>query len=212
MRKAKSDLLKKCQECMVNPVADIVENFSLEKSKTFYEKYSEQWNNWNYKQNPVDKTERIEFPFTTLSELSIVAIEAHNLFVNMEKADFIRGLNWRLYGHNVIVWWHRLKTFDEWLHDGLKDALTMHYKDPEQGVRKILEKERWGWLYWNVDIHLWLEWEIDDEAMKRMGRYEPNQKLEDRDVEKDIEEAINILEWGSNKREGDVTVLTLKVK
>lgn len=43
--KVKSDLLKKCQECMVNPIADILENFSLEKSKFHYEKYAKQWDN-----------------------------------------------------------------------------------------------------------------------------------------------------------------------
>lgn len=207
--KVKSDLLKKCQECMVNPIADILENFSLEKSKFHYEKYAKQWDNWGYQQNPADKVERVTFPYGSLNDLSIVAIEAQNLYVNMKKADFIRGLDWRTYGQNIIVWWHRLKTFDEWLHDWLQDALIQHYKDPETGIRKMLAREWWGGLYWNVDIHLRLEWKIDDEAMKRMGRYEPSQPITDRDVEKDIEEAIKAL--GYKKEEGEVTVLTLKV-
>lgn len=210
MRKVKSDLLKKCQECMANPIADILENFSLEKSKFHYEKWAKQREMGDRYQNPADKHEEVSFAFASLDDLAVKSIEAHNLYTNIKAKEFFKGADWYMYWHNIVVSWHRLKSFDEWLHDWLKDALTQHYKDPENGIRKMLDKERWGWLYWNVDIHLWLEWKIDDEAMQRMGRYEPCQSIEGRDLEKDIEEAVKALKSGE-KKEWDVTVLTLKV-
>ena len=45
MRKTKDDnLLEDIQKCMTDPVADILQNFSLERSKKFYEKRVKQFN------------------------------------------------------------------------------------------------------------------------------------------------------------------------
>jgi hypothetical protein len=44
MRKA-NDLLNSVRQCLAEPVFDIQENFSLEKSKFHYEKWVNQWDN-----------------------------------------------------------------------------------------------------------------------------------------------------------------------
>ncbi len=209
MRKKENSLLEDVQKCMVDPIYDICKNFSLEKSKEWYDKRVKQWDEGNYRNNPVAKEESVSFDFGSLSEMGLVSIQAHNLYTNLKKESFNKGVNWYIYGQNVVVNWYRLKTFDEWLHDGLKDALSQHYERPEDGIRKMLNEKIGGYSQ-NVDIHMFVEWKIDEETLARLATYEPCQSIEGRDLEKDIEEATKILLWMEDKK-GDVTVLTLKV-
>lgn len=206
-----NNLREDMQKCMVDPIYDICKNFSLEKSKIHYEKWAVQWAMNDYQQNPADKLEEVSFAFANLNDLSLRSIEAQNLYINMKRQDYIKGCEWHLYWQNVVVSWHRLKTFDEWLHDWLKDALEQHNKCPEDWIRKMYAKD-FGWYLSNVDIHLFVEWKIDEEVLKRLSTYEAPQAIEDRDIEKDIEEAKKALEdiEECNKKK-DVTVLTLKV-
>lgn len=207
------NLLEDIKSCMTDPISDILQNFSLEKSEEFYDKRVKEWNSGNYKQNAADKHEQVSFAFASLSDLATKSIEAHNLFVNVKGQDFVKGADWYIYGQNVVVSWHRLKTFDEWLHDWLQDALCMAYKCPEDGARKILNRVLWEWIYKNVDIHLFMEWRIDVDTLKRLGQYEKYQPIEWRDIEEDIEACKKALEDMSEENwPKDVTVLTFKIK
>lgn len=211
MRNPENNLLEDIQKCMVDPIYDICKNFSLEKSREFYDKWAKQWNAGDYKQNPADKHEEVSFPFASLDDLSLKSIEAQNTYVNLKRESFIKGCDWYIYWQNIIVSWHRLKTFEEWLHDGLKDALTIHYKSPEDGIRKMVVREFW-WYVSNTDIHLFVEWKIDEETLKRLAHYENPQSIEDRDIEKDIEEAIKALkDMEENNKPSNVEILTLKM-
>ena len=192
MRKPEDNMLEDVQKCMVDPIYDICKNFSLQKSREGYEKRVKQWESGWYTNNPAAKEESVNFDFASLSELGLFSIQAHNLYVNLKKESFNKWVDWYIYGQNIVVSWYRLKTFDEWLHDGIKDALTIHYKSPEDGVRRMLNRE-WGWYYQNDAIHLFAEWKIDEESLKRLGHYEPAQAIEGRDIEKDIEDATRAL-------------------
>lgn len=192
MRNPENNILEDVQKCMVDPIYDICKNFSLQKSREGYEKRVKQWESGWYTNNPAAAEETVTFPFTSLSEMGLLSIQAHNLYVNLKKESFNKWVDWYVYGQNIVVSWYRLKTFDEWLHDGLKDALTIHYKSPEDGVRRMLNRE-WGWYYQNDAIHLFAEWKIDEESLKRLGHYEPAQAIEGRDIEKDIEDATRAL-------------------
>lgn len=205
----KTNLLEDVQKCMVDPIYDIIQNFSLEKSREGYEKRVKQWESGWYTNNPAAKEESVSFDFGSLSEMGLISIQAHNLYTNLKKESFNKGVDWYIYWQNIVVSWYRLKTFDEWLHDGLKDALTIHYKSPEDGIRRMLNREL-GWYYQNDAIHLFAEWKIDEEILERLGHYEPPQAIEGRDLENDIEEAIKALKdiEESNK---NVTVLKLKM-
>lgn len=203
MRK-ENETLELCQKIMVDPIADIKQNFSLEKSKFHYDKWAKQREMGDRYQNPADKHEEVAIDFGGLDDLAIKSIEAHNLYINIKAKEFFKGVDWYLRWHSIVVSWHRLKTFDEWLHDWLKDAITQHYKDPERSVQKILREKFNGWFYSNTDIHLWLEWKVDDEVLERLGKYEQCQSIEDRDLEKDIDDAKKAL------LESGITVLTLK--
>ena len=205
----KTNLLEDVQKSMTDPIYDIIQNFSLDKSKTYYTKWADQWAMGDYLQNPADKLEAVSFTFVNLDDLSLKSIEAQNTYINMKRQDYIKGCEWEIYWQNIVVSWHRLKTFDEWLHDGLKDALTIHYKCPEDGVRKILVK-KFGWYASNVDIHLFTEWKIDEEILERLSHYEESQSIEGRDIEKDIEEAKKALE-DMEECNKNVTVLKLKM-
>lgn len=205
----KTNLLEDVQKCMVDPIYDICKNFSLEKSKEWYDKRVKQWDEGNYQYNPVAKEESVSFDFGSLSEMGLISIQAHNLYTNLKKESFNKGVGWYIYWQNIVVSWYRLKTFDEWLHDGLKDALTIHYKSPEDGIRKMLNREL-GWYYQNDAIHLFAEWKIDEEILERLGHHEPPQAIEGRDLENDIEEAIKALK-DIEENNKNVTVLKLKM-
>lgn len=211
MRKPEDNMLEDVQKCMVDPIYDICKNFSLQKSREGYEKRVKQWESGWYSNNPAAKEESVSFDFSSLSELGLFSIQAHNLYVNLKKESFNKWVDWYVYGQNIVVSWYRLKTFDEWLHDGIKDALTIHYKSPEDGVRRMLNRE-WGGYYQNDAIHLFAEWKIDEESLKRLGHYEPAQAIEGRDIEKDIEEATKALkDMEENNKPNGVEVLTLKM-
>ena len=203
-----SNLLEDVKKCLTDPVSDILQNFSLEKSKLYYEKWAKQWNAWDYKFNPANKLEEVSFAFASLSELGLVTTQAHNLYTNLKKEEFNKWVDWYIYGTNIVVQWNRLKSFDEWLHDGLKDALIMAYKTPEDGARKIIERKHWDWMYTNCAIHMFAEWIITEDMLKRLGQYEKYQEIEWRDIEEDIEQAKKALE---DMKENNVTVLTLKM-
>lgn len=202
------NLKEDINKCLTDPVFDILQNFSLEESEEWYEKRKKQWDSWNYKQNPAVKKEEVSFDFSSLSELWLMTTQAHNLYVNLKKEEFNKWVDWYIYGQNIVVIWYRLKTFDEWLHDGLKDALIMARDCPEDWARKILEKKIWKWMYTNAVIHLFAEWYISIAALKRLWKYEEYSKIEWRNIEEDIEQAKKALKdlKGSN-----VTVLKLKV-
>lgn len=206
--KTPDTLLNSVRQCLAEPVFDIQKNFSLEKSKLHYEKRVKQWDNWNYKQNPAAKLTKEAFPYANLKEMSKVAEEAHSLCVNLKDMSFVKGVDWGTYGQNIVVSWYRLKTFEEWLHDGLKDALIMACDCPEDGARMILESELWKGNYTNTMVHMFAEWKIDKEILKRLWQYEKYIPIEGLDIEKAIDRCKELL---SSEEEKDVTVLTFKM-
>lgn len=189
MKIPQKNLLEDVQNSLTDPVYDILQNFSLEKSREYYNKRATQWNMWDFRLNLANKQEEVKFPFTTLTELAEQSQKAQNLFDNLRKEDFIKGCEWAVYWQNVVVRWNRLKTFEERLHDWIKDAITMHYKEPEGWAKKIIERELGGWYYSNVVIHMFAEGEISENVLKRLGQYEWPRRLEWRDIEEDIKAA-----------------------
>lgn len=207
-----NNLLEDVKKCMTDPVSDILLNFSLEKSRKGYEDRKKQWESGSFGNNPAAKKEEVSFDFGGLSELWLMAVQAHNLYTNLKKEDFNKWVDWYMCGQNIVVSWYRLKSFDEWLHDWLKDALIMATECPEDWARMVIEKELGEGKYTNAAIHMYVEWKINNETLKRLWQYEKYQRMEDRDVEKDIEEAKKALLWMEEDNKKDtVTVLTLKM-
>ena len=203
-----SNLLEDVKKCLTDPVSDILQNFSLEKSRFYYDKWAKQWAAGDYRFNPADKKEEVRFEFSSLDELTTKSIEAHNTFVNVKKQDFFTWCDWYVFWQEVVVEWHRLKSFDEWLHDGLRDALIMAYQCPEDAARKVIEKKHWKWVYTNCAVHMFAEWIITEDVLKRLGQYEKYQEISWRNIEEDIEQARKGLE---DIEQNNVTVLTLKM-
>ena len=207
-----NNLLEDVKKCMTDPVSDILLNFSIEKSRKGYEDRKKQWESGSFRDNPAVKNEEVSFEFTDLFELEGNASQARNLYNNLKKESFNKWVDWYMHGQNIVVSWYRLKTFDEWLHDWLKDALVMAIDCPEDWARMVIEKELGEGKYTNTAIHMYIEWKIDNETLKRLWQYEKYQRMEDRDVEKDIEEAKKALLWmEEDNKKGTVTVLTLKM-
>lgn len=207
-----NNLLEDVKKCMTDPISDLLLNFSLEKSREWYEKRKKQWDSWGYRQNPVSKKEEFSFDFGSLLELEWNASLARNLYNNLKKEDFNKWVDWYIYWQNIVVSWYRLKTFDEWLHDWIKEALILAYQFPEDGTRKVLERELGGGRYTNTAIHMYVEWKIDNETLKRLWQYEEYQHINDRDIEKDIEEVRRALLWmEEDNKKSNVEVLTFKI-
>lgn len=207
-----NNLLEDVKKCMTDPVSDILLNFSIEKSRKGYEDRKKQWERGSFRDNPAVKNEEVSFDFGSLSELWLVSVQAHNLYTNLKKESFNKWVDWYTYWQNIVVSWYRLKSFDEWLHDWLKDALIMATECPEDWARMVIEKELGEGKYTNAAIHMYVEWKIDNETLKRLWQYERYQRMEGRDVEKDIEEAKKALLWMEEDNKKDaVTILTLKM-
>jgi len=207
-----NNLLEDVKKCMTDPISDILLNFSLEKSREGYEDRKRQWENGGYRNNPAVKMEDVHIGFKRLDDLWLAATQAYNLCVNLKKEDFNKWVDWYLRSFEVVVYWYRLKTFDEWLHDWLKDALVMATDCPEDWARMVIERGLGEGKYTNTAIHMYIEWKIDNETLKRLWQYEKYQRMEDRDIEKDIEEAKKALLWMEEDNKKDsVTVLTLKM-
>lgn len=200
------------QKCMTDPVADILQNFSLERSKKFYEKRVKQFNEWYFEYNPACKLTEEEIPFENLAELSLASQKAANLVENLKEMPFVKGADWIICSEKILVYWYRLKTFDEWLHKWLEEALTQACNAPEDGARQILERELGEWTYTNTAIHMYMEWILTKEMLERLSQYEWYWKIDWRDMEQDIEDAKRWLEdMAENNKKEDVTVLTLKM-
>lgn len=207
-----NNLLEDVKKCMTDPISDLLLNFSLEKSREWYEKRKKQRDSWGYRQNPAVKREEVSFDFGSLFELEWNAWQARNLYNNLKKEDFNKWVDWYIYWQNIVVSWYRLKTFDEWLHDWIKEALILAYQFPEDGTRKVLERELGDGRYTNTAIHMYVEWKIDNETLKRLWQYEEYQHIDDRDIEKDIEEVRRALLWmEEDNKKSNVEVLTFKM-
>ena len=207
-----NNLLEDVKKCMTDPVSDILLNFSIEKSRKGYEDRKRQWESGSFRNNPAVKKEEVSFAFADLYEAANQCCQARNMYNNLKEQDFNKWVDWYMCGQNIVVSWYRLKTFDEWLHDWLKDALIMAIDCPEDWARMVIEKELGEGKYTNAAIHMYIEWKIDNETLKRLWQYEKYQHMEDRDVEKDIEEAKRALLWMEEDNKKDtVTVLTLKM-
>lgn len=214
------NLLEDVEKCLTDPVYNVIHNFSLEKSKEHYAKWEKAWKSWNYKQNPAVKLEEVSFDFSSLSELWLMTTQAHNLYVNLKKESFNKWVDWYIHWQNIVVSWYRLKIFDEWLHDWLKDALTEAIECPEDGARMVVERELGKGIYSNTAIHMFAEWKIDRKTLKRLWTYERHMYIEDRDIEEDIVQAKKALEdmgecskvdeIANMLKRKDVTVLKLK--
>lgn len=203
--KTPSKLLNTVRQCLAEPTCSIRENFSFTKSLIHYNKWVKQWESWNRKQNRAVKKEEYSFEFTSLAELWLLSVQAHNMYTNLKKEDFNKWVDWYMCWQNIVIVWYRLKTFEEWLHDGLKDALIMARDCPEDWARKIIERELGEWNYTNTMIHMFAEWKLDEETLKRLGQYEKYQFIEWIDIEKAIDYCID------PKNRKDVEVLTLKM-
>lgn len=191
--RVQNNLLEDVKKCLVDSVYDITQNFSLEKSRTYYNLWKEKWDRWDYRLNPVAVLERFDFNYSNLAELSLKSMEAQNLYSNIDKDDLFKWVRYCVITWMIRVEWYRLKTFDEWLEQWLKDALMMHYKNPEDWARKVLQKRLWKWLYDNSSIHMYVEWEITEEQLHRLATYELPRKITWWDIDDDIYQAKKAL-------------------
>lgn len=190
----KENLLEDVQKCMVDPVSNILQNFSLEKSEEYYNNWVFKWGCGDFRWNPAVKLEEERIEYDGLVDLPTKSAEAHNLCINLKSKEYNKGVEWHVDDQFILVVWYRLKTFDEWLHDGLAVALTQAYNCPEEGAKMIIERELWKWVYRDVYVHLFVEWKIDADTLKRLWQNESWRPVcKWRNLETDIEACMTAL-------------------
>lgn len=215
MKVIEDNLLEDIQKCMTDPVSDVLQNFSLEKSRKFYKKHVEEWDADLYEDNPAALHSVETFTFETLEEMGQQSKQAETMVYNLQKLEFVKWVGWKIRWKNIIVSWYRLKTFDEWLEFWLMDALELASSTPEDWVRQILEKELGGGTYTNTAIHMYIEWELTKKQLERLSKYENYRSIENRDMDEDVKTAKYALEDMEEEKEEEekknITVLTLKM-
>lgn len=192
--KMTENLLEDVQKCMADPVSNVIQNFSLDKSEEHYNKWVVQWSMWDYKFNPAAKKEEEYVYYDSLLDLPAKASEAHNLCVNLRMKEFNKGVERHICDKYIVIMRYRLKTFNEWLHDWLSHALSHAYMEPEHGARMILARELWEGVYTNTMIHCFCDGQINAETLKRLWHYEKCNGIVKRVMEEDIEQAMKALE------------------
>lgn len=208
MKKTKqSNLQEDVQNCLKDPINSILKNFSLEKSKEYYSKWDEAWENWMYSNNPAAQKEKEEFNYKGLEELTKATEIAYAFYNNIKDMPHCKNVRYELSNDKITVHRMRLKTFDEWLHDWLRDAIITACDCPEDWARQVIEKELGAGIYTNTEVHMFAEWVIDTETLSRLSKFEKYQPIEKWDIEEKVEQAKKALE---DIKENNVIVLTLK--
>lgn len=212
MKVVEDNLLEDIQKCMTDPVSDVLQNFSLEKSRKFYKKHVEEWNADLYEANPVALHSVETFAFETLEEMGQQSKQAETMVYNLQGLAFVKWVKWEIRWKNIVVSWYRLKTFDEWLEFWLMDALELARSMPEDWARQILERKLGDWTYTNTAIHMYIEWVLTKKQLERLSKYEWYRSIEEWDLSEEVQKAKDALEdMEEENSKKDVTVLTLKM-
>lgn len=214
MTQEEKNILEDVKKSLEDPVYGVALNYSLEKCEEYYDKRVKQWNNWNIDPytNPGVKKEEEVIKFNDLADLPRAIEEAKNLLSNLDNMDWVKKARYDVLPHSIRVTRVRLKTFDEWLEEGLKDALERAYTNICADARIYLHNKcGLGWYVWDREIEAFATGLIDYDALKFLHNSQPVKEFEWRDVKNDVQELKRILYDRAEKPTKDVTVLTLKM-
>lgn len=213
MTQKEKNILEDVKKSIEDPVYGVSLNYSLEKCEEYYDKRVRQWNNGdiNPYSNVVVKKEEEVIPFNDLLELPEAVKQAKTLIDNLENMDWVKKPSYEVLPKAIVVKWFRLKTFDEWLEDGLKDALEKASMNVYADARLYLHNKCGiEWYIWDEEIAAFSSGLINFDTLKFLHTKHPTQKFEWRNMDEDIKELKRILYDKFEKVEKDVTVLTLK--
>lgn len=125
MTQKEKNILEDVKKSIEDPVYGVSLNYSLEKCEEYYDKRVRQWNNGdiNPHSNVVVKKEEEVIPYNDLLDLPEAVVQARNLINNLKELERVKKVDYEVQHKAIVVSWRRLKTFEERLEDGLKDAL-----------------------------------------------------------------------------------------
>lgn len=171
------NLVEDVKKTLTDPIYNVTHNFSVEKSREYYDGWAKEFCDGLVKGNPAIEEEFEVFEYNTLEELQDVIVEAKWLLKALYEMPHVDE-EWYMVGDNeVVVMWSRLKTFDEWLNQWLKDALCNAIRDPYEKARDLLcEKLNIPFLTRSA-VDAFVEEEVNEEQLQAIfqewdGRYE----------------------------------------
>lgn len=176
VKNAHKNLVEDVKKTLTDPIYNVTHNFSLEKSREFYDMWVAQFNKWYVEFNPAVTEEFEVFEYDTLEELQDIIVEAKgllNVLIDMPHTD----KEWYMVGDGeVVITWLRLKTYDEWLDDWLEDALYNAISNPYGKSSEMLEDKLWlafitaGW------IDAFVEEKVNEEALQMIFNWKKKDK------------------------------------
>lgn len=166
VKNAHKNLVEDVKKTFTDPIYNVTHNFSLEKSREFYDMWVAQFNKWYVEFNPAVTEEFEVFEYDTLEELQDIIVEAKGLLKALIGMPHTAKEWYMVWDSEVIITWLRLKTYDEWLELWLWDALSNALLYPYEKAKKILKDKleldfiTAGW------VDAFVEWKVDEEALQ----------------------------------------------
>lgn len=217
MTQEEKNILEDVKKSIGDPVYGVSLNYNLDTCEEFYNKRVKQWNNGDTKpsSNPWVTREEERIPYSDLLDLPDAVKQAKTLIENLKEKDWIKNIEYEVLPKAIVVHWNRLKTFDEWLEEGLGDALRKAYTNVFNDARLYLHNKCWvdGYI-WDEEIAALNSWLINLDTFKFLHSRHPSKSFEWRNTEEDIKALKKLLYEKFNKGEvkwEKTIVLTLKI-
>lgn len=215
MTQQEKNILEDVKKSIEDPVYWVSLNYSLEKCEEYYDKRVKQWDNWdsNPYSNQWAKREEEVIPFNDLLDLPDAVKQAKTLMNNLKEKDWVKKVNYEVKPNSIVVTWYRLKTFDEWLENGLEDALEKANRDIYADARLYLHNKCGiDWYIWDEEIAAFASGLINLDTLKFLHTRYPTKRFEWRDMKEDIKELKRILYDKAEVPEKEIKVAVLTFK
>lgn len=176
VKNAHKNLVEDVKKTLTDPIYNVTHNFSLEKSREFYDMWVGQFDLWYVEFNPAVTEEFEVFEYDTLEELQDIIVEAKGLLKALIEMPHT-AKEWYMVGDNeVVVTWLRLKTYDEWLDDWLEDALYNAISNPYGKASEMLE-DKLGLSFITAGwVDAFVEEKVSEEALQMIFSWKKKDK------------------------------------
>lgn len=171
VKNAHKNLVEDVKKTLTDPIYNVTHNFSLEKSREFYDGWVEEFDKWHIEFNPAVTEEFEVFEYDTLEELQDIIVEAKGLLKALIDMPHT-AKEWYMVGDNeVVVTWLRLKTYDEWLETWIEDALYNATSSPYDKAIEMLE-DKLGLPYITEGwVDAFIEGKVSEDALQMIFGY-----------------------------------------
>lgn len=141
-------LLEDIEKSLEDPIYGVCQNYSLDKCEDYYNKHVMEWGAGICIWNPAAAYEVEIIEMNDVCDIASAGRQAANLVASLKDAPFFKEVWYSVKQNEIVVHWFRLKTFDEWLEKGIKDALKDTYEDKYSNAKILLANQEKEWFEW----------------------------------------------------------------